>query len=104
MNMDVNLCRLPDLTKYVSKFLVPLAVIMWHPHPADSDGIRSKQRKGQPDSKKNTVLRKITLFGVMNQCTYQMQIVRNEYHILSPPPAHIHIMIQNDIKCLTSNR
>ena len=45
MNMDVNLCRLPDLTKYVSKFLVPLAVIMWHPHPADSDGIRSKQRK-----------------------------------------------------------
>ena len=33
MNMDVNLCRLPDLTKYVSKFLVPLAVIMWHPAP-----------------------------------------------------------------------
>ena len=26
----------------------------------------------------------------MNQCTYQMQIVRNEYHILSHPPAHIH--------------
>ena len=24
LNMDVNLCRLPDLTKYVSKFLVPL--------------------------------------------------------------------------------
>ncbi|MFR8755312.1 MAG: hypothetical protein ACLVG5_00585 [Clostridium sp.] len=45
MNMDVNLCRLPDLTKYVSKFLVPLAVIMWHPHPADSDGIRQSNGK-----------------------------------------------------------
>ena len=52
MNMDVNLCRLPDLTKYVSKFLVPLAVIMWHPHPADSDGIRSKQRKDSLPSRK----------------------------------------------------
>ena len=52
MNMDVNLCRLPDLTKYASKFLVPLAVIMWHPHPADSDGIRSKQRKDSLPSRK----------------------------------------------------
>ncbi len=57
MNMDVNLCRLPDLTKYVSKFLVPLAVIMWHPHPADSDGIRSKQAERQFTIKKNMQLR-----------------------------------------------
>ena len=52
MNMDVNLCRLPDLTKYVSKFLVPLAVIMWHPYPADSVDIRSKQRKDSLPSRK----------------------------------------------------
>ena len=55
MNMDVNLCRLPDLTKYASKFLVPLAVIMWHPHPADSDGIRSKQRKDSLPSSKTDI-------------------------------------------------
>ena len=55
LNMDVNLCRLPDLTKYVSKFLVPLAVIMWHPHPADSDGIRSKQRKDSLPSGKTDI-------------------------------------------------
>ena len=70
MNMDVNLCRLPDLTKYASKFLVPLAVIMWHPHPADSDGIRSKQRKGQPDSKKNMYLRTAGILHQINpECT-----------------------------------
>ena len=52
MNMDVNLCRLPDLTKYAPKFLVPLAVIMWHPHPADSADILSKQAERQSTTSK----------------------------------------------------
>ena len=32
MNMDVNLCRLPGKRKGFAKFLVPLAVLMWHSH------------------------------------------------------------------------
>ena len=83
--MDANMCRLPEDTETLTEFLASLSDGMWYPQQTDRAGIRSKQRKGQPDSKKNTVLRKITLFGVMNQCTYQMQIVRNEYHILSHP-------------------
>ena len=43
LNMDVNLCRLPDLTKYASKFLVPLAGIMWHLPSTDSTAIQPKQ-------------------------------------------------------------
>ena len=67
MNMDVNLCRLPDLTKYVSKFLVPLAVIMWHPHPADSADIRSKQAERQFIIKQNMQLRTTGIFHPINK-------------------------------------
>ena len=31
LNMDVNMCRLPDEIRIMPKFLVPLADIMWHP-------------------------------------------------------------------------
>ena len=31
MNMDVNLCRLPEERTGLAKFLVPLAVLMRHP-------------------------------------------------------------------------
>ena len=31
MNMEVNLCRLPEERTGLAKFLVPLAVLMWHP-------------------------------------------------------------------------
>ena len=35
MNMDVNLCRLPDKKEYNPKFLVPLAVMMRSLHLPD---------------------------------------------------------------------
>ena len=43
LNMDVNLRRLPERTKCKSKFPVPLAGFMLHPHPADSAVLPSKQ-------------------------------------------------------------
>ena len=54
MNMDVNLCRLPDLTKYVSKFLVPLAGVRRHLSSTDRAVIQPKQAERQFISKKNT--------------------------------------------------
>ena len=55
MNMDVNLCRLPDKAGCKSKFLVPLAGLMWHPYPADSTVFQSKQAKDSLQSRKTYV-------------------------------------------------
>ena len=45
LNMDVNLCRLPDEMKNISKFPVPLADIRWYLSSTDSTNILSKQPK-----------------------------------------------------------
>ena len=47
LNMDVNLCRLPDENSMMSKFPVPLAGFMWHPLLTDGTTILSKQVKRQ---------------------------------------------------------
>lgn len=39
LNMDVNMRRLPDGLLNYSKFLVPLAGVMWHPYSTDSGTI-----------------------------------------------------------------
>jgi hypothetical protein len=49
----VNLRRLPERTKCKSKFPVPLAGFMLHPHPADSAVLPSKQAERQFTIKKN---------------------------------------------------
>ena len=54
MNMDVNLCRLPDKKQRIPKSPVPLAGIMWHLCPADSVDIQPKQPERQFTIKKNT--------------------------------------------------
>ena len=59
--MDVNLCRLPDEMKSISKFPVPLADIRWHLSSADSADILSKQPKRQFIIKKNRPLRTIDI-------------------------------------------
>ena len=59
LNMDVNLCRLPDENSMMSKFLVPLAGFMWHPLLTDSAEILSKQAKRQFIIKKNEPLRMV---------------------------------------------
>ncbi|MEQ3123261.1 hypothetical protein AAAX76_07620 [Roseburia amylophila] len=51
--MDVNLRRLPERMKCKSKFPVPLAGFMSHPHPADSAVLPSKQAERQFTIKKN---------------------------------------------------
>ena len=61
LNMDVNLCRLPDEMKSISKFPVPLADIRWHLSSADSANILSKQPKRQFIIKKNRPLRTIDI-------------------------------------------
>ena len=43
MNMDVNLCRLPDEINTITKFQVSLAGIMWHLSSTDSAAIQPKQ-------------------------------------------------------------
>jgi len=43
MNMDVNLCRLPDEINMIAKFPVSLAGIMWHLSSTDSAAIQPKQ-------------------------------------------------------------
>ena len=60
LNMDVNLCRLPDEMKSISKFPVPLADIRWHLSSTDSTNILSKQPKRQFIIKKNRPLRTVT--------------------------------------------
>ena len=55
LNMDVNLCRLPDENSMMSKFLVPLAGVMWHPLLTDSAEILSKQAKRQFIIKKKCI-------------------------------------------------
>ena len=57
MNMDVNLHWLPDKMFCLPKFLVPLAGLIPHPHPADSADIRSKQAERQFIIKENIRLR-----------------------------------------------
>ena len=67
MNMDVNLHRLPDKILFLPKFLVPLAGLMPHPHPADSADIRSKQAERQFIIKKNRLLRTTGIFHPINK-------------------------------------
>ena len=43
--MDVNLCRLPDEMKSISKFPVPIADIRWHLSSANSTNILSNMEK-----------------------------------------------------------
>ena len=54
LNMDVNLCRLPDEIKMISKFPVPLAGFMRHLLSTDRAAIQPKQPERQFTSKKNT--------------------------------------------------
>ena len=54
--MDANMCRLPEDTETLTEFLASLSDGMLYPQQTDRAGIRSKQRKGQPDSKKNNAL------------------------------------------------
>ena len=61
LNMDVNLCRLPDEMKSISKFPVPLADIRWHLSSTDSTNILSKQPKRQFIIKKNRPLRTVDI-------------------------------------------
>ena len=65
--MDVNLCRLPDENSMMSKFLVPLAGVMWHPLLTDSAEILSKQAKRQFIIKKNEPLRMVAFHIQENQ-------------------------------------
>ena len=51
--------RLPDENSMMSKFLVPLAGVMWHPLLTDSAEILSKQAKRQFIIKKNEPLRMV---------------------------------------------
>ena len=64
MNMDVNLCRLPDENRIMPKFPVPLAGFMWHPLLTDGTTILSKQVKRQFIIKKNKPLRTV---GISHQ-------------------------------------
>ena len=57
MNTDVNLRRLPDIQRYNSKFLVPLASFMWNPHRTDSTHKFMKATERQFISNKNMHLR-----------------------------------------------
>ncbi|MBP7386551.1 MAG: hypothetical protein ACLSV3_00030 [Roseburia sp.] len=50
--MDANMRRLPDEFVTLSKFLVPLAGLLWHPPPADSADILSKQAERQSTTSK----------------------------------------------------
>ena len=59
LNMDVNLCRLPDENRIMPKFPVPLAGFMWHPLLTDGTTILSKQVKRQFIIKKNGPLRTV---------------------------------------------
>ncbi len=43
MDMDVNLCRLPEERTGLAKFLVPLAVLMRHPCSVNCTDIQSKK-------------------------------------------------------------
>ena len=52
LSMDVNMRRLPDEFVTLSKFLVPLAGLLWHPPPADSADIPSKQAERQSTTSK----------------------------------------------------
>ena len=61
LNMDVNLCRLPDEMKSISKFPVPLADIRWHLSSTDSTNILSKQPKRQFIIKKNRPIRTVDI-------------------------------------------
>ena len=54
LNMDVNLCRLPDENSIIPKFLVPLAGIMWHLPSTDSTAIQPKQPERQFTNKQKT--------------------------------------------------
>ena len=53
LNMDVNLCRLPDESIIMPKFPVPLAGVMRHLFSTDSAAIQSKQPEKQFISMKN---------------------------------------------------
>ena len=64
LNMDVNMCRLPDEIRIMPKFLVPLADIMWHPLLTDSADILSKQVKRQFIIKKSTVYKGLHRGGI----------------------------------------
>ena len=59
LNMDVNLCRLPDENRIMPKFPVPLAGFMWYPLLTDGTTILSKQVKRQFIIKKNGPLRTV---------------------------------------------
>lgn len=58
--MDANMRRLPDEFVTLSKFLVPLAGLLWHPPPADSADIPSKQAERQSTTSKMQCLRTMT--------------------------------------------
>ena len=65
--MDANMRRLPDEFVTLSKFLVPLAGLLWHPPPADSADIQSKQAERQFIIKQNMQLRTTGIFHSINK-------------------------------------
>lgn len=52
LSMDANMRRLLDEFVTLSKFLVPLAGLLWHPPPTDSADIPSKQAERQSTTSK----------------------------------------------------
>ena len=88
LNMDVNLCRLPDENSIIPKFLVPLAGIMWHPLLTDSADILSKQVKRQFIIKKNGLLRTVGISHPQKSNVHRMLqnffILKNSPHSQAP--------------------
>ena len=85
--MDANMCRVPEDTETLTEFLASLSDGMLYPHQTDRAGIRSKQRKGQPDSKKNMHLRTA---GILHQI--------KQYALRNPDKFTIHTFLQSSEK------
>jgi len=83
LNMDVNMCRLPDEIRIMPKFLVPLADIMWHPLLTDSADILSKQVKRQFIIKKNGLLRTV---GISHPKKSNLHRIPQNFFILKTFP------------------
>ncbi len=85
MNMDVNLRRLPDIKRYNSKFLVPLASFMWNPYRTDSTHKFLKATERQFISKKNMHLRTADISTHIKQDAFFMLSFFAVFSFLPPP-------------------
>ena len=90
LNMDVNLCRLPDENRIMPKFPVPLAGFMWHPLLTDGTTILSKQVKRQFIIKKNGLLRTV---GISHPKKSNLHRIPQNFFILKTLPIRKHLWI-----------